>query len=159
MLDIDASYYSMQFQGKLMNHTWENGKKTLLWAQFRPIWPNSSRQSPPPPSPPTPNIWLRQSLDIMVSYHHVQYQKKLMIQFWENLVMDGWTDGHTDRWTDGQTDKRDLIGWCLTKVERPTNFLEGESPALIWGSAKRQSPQIFEAKKKQSKICSKRLQT
>ena len=25
-------------------------------------------------------IWLRQSLDIMVSYHHVQYQKKLMIQ-------------------------------------------------------------------------------
>ena len=25
-------------------------------------------------------IWLRQSLDIMVSYHHVQYQGKLMIQ-------------------------------------------------------------------------------
>ena len=26
------------------------------------------------------NIWLHQSLDNMVSYHHVQYQKKLMIQ-------------------------------------------------------------------------------
>ena len=25
-------------------------------------------------------IWLGQSLDIMVSYHHVQYQKKLMIK-------------------------------------------------------------------------------
>ena len=25
-------------------------------------------------------IWLRQSLDIMVNYHHLQYQKKLMIQ-------------------------------------------------------------------------------
>ena len=25
-------------------------------------------------------IWLRQSLDIMVSYYHVQYQKKLIIQ-------------------------------------------------------------------------------
>ena len=25
-------------------------------------------------------IWLRQSLDIMVSYHDLQYQKKLMIQ-------------------------------------------------------------------------------
>ena len=25
-------------------------------------------------------IWLCQSLDIMVSYYHVQYQKKLMIQ-------------------------------------------------------------------------------
>ena len=24
--------------------------------------------------------WLRQSLDVMVSYHHVQYKKKLMIQ-------------------------------------------------------------------------------
>ena len=25
-------------------------------------------------------IWLRQSLDIMVRYQHVKYQKKLMIQ-------------------------------------------------------------------------------
>ena len=37
--------------------------------------------------------WLRQSLKIMVSYHHVQYQKKLIIQSWENLVTDGQTDG------------------------------------------------------------------
>ena len=43
-------------------------------------------------------IWLQQSLDVMVSYHHVQYQKKLMIQSWKNLV----TDGQTDRPTDGQ---------------------------------------------------------
>ena len=42
-------------------------------------------------------IWLGQSLDIMVSYHHVQYQKKLMIQFWEMLVTDGQTDGQRDR--------------------------------------------------------------
>ena len=34
------------------------------------------------------NIWLRQSLDIIVSYHRVQYQKKLMIQSWENLRTD-----------------------------------------------------------------------
>ena len=27
MLDIVASYHCMQFQGKLMNQTWENGKK------------------------------------------------------------------------------------------------------------------------------------
>ena len=40
-------------------------------------------------------IWLRQSLDLMLSYHHVQYQEKLMIQSWENLV----TDGRTDRGT------------------------------------------------------------
>ena len=28
----------------------------------------------------TAKIWLRQSLDIKVGYHHVQYQKKLTIQ-------------------------------------------------------------------------------
>ena len=33
-------------------------------------------------------LWLRQSLDIMVSYHHVQYDKKIMIQSSENLVTD-----------------------------------------------------------------------
>ena len=54
-------------------------------------------------------IWLRQSLDIMVSYHHVQYQKKLMIQSWENLV------------TDCQTDQSDFTGRCLTNVKRPIN--------------------------------------
>ena len=27
-----------------------------------------------------PKMYLRQSLDIMVSYHHVRYQKKLMFQ-------------------------------------------------------------------------------
>ena len=38
-------------------------------------------------------IWLRQPLDIIVSYHHVQYQKNLMIQSLGNLVMDRHTDG------------------------------------------------------------------
>ena len=40
--------------------------------------------------------WLRQLLDITVNYHHIQYLKKLMIQYWENLVTDGRTDGRTD---------------------------------------------------------------
>ena len=31
MLDINASYHCMQFQGKLMNQTWKNDqKKTIL---------------------------------------------------------------------------------------------------------------------------------
>ena len=42
--------------------------------------------------------WLHQSLDIMVNDHHVQYQKKLMIQSLENLVTDRWINqGTTDR--------------------------------------------------------------
>ena len=58
-----------------------------------------------------------QSLDNMVSYHQVQYQKKIMIQSWENLVMDGWTDRQTDQQTDGQTDENDyFIGLCPNNV-------------------------------------------
>ena len=70
-----------------MNQTWENNKKPSFGADFCPFRPNLGHQffffS---------KIWLHQSVDIMVSYHHVQYQKKLMIQSWENLVTDRQTD-------------------------------------------------------------------
>ena len=52
----------MQFQGNLMNQTWDNGKKSTFGSDFGPFGPNSGR--------------LRQSLDIMVSYHYGQYKKK-----------------------------------------------------------------------------------
>ena len=55
--------------------------------------------------------WLRLSLNIMVTYHHVQYQKNLMIQSWENLERDG----RTDR----QMDQSDFTGRCPTNVEHP----------------------------------------
>ena len=48
-------------------------------------------------------IFLKKIIGVMVSYHHVQYQKKVMIQSWENLV------------TDGQTNKGDFKG----NVEHP----------------------------------------
>ena len=51
----------------------------------------------------------------MGSYHHVQYQKKLIIQSSEILVMDGQAKG----WTDRQTDESDFMGRCLTDVKRP----------------------------------------
>ena len=60
-------------------------------------------------------IWF-QSLDIMASYHHVQYPKKLMIQ--SRKV----SDGRTDRQTDGQADEINFIGRCPTNVERPISF-------------------------------------
>ena len=88
MLDIVASYYRMQFQGKLKIQTQENGKKPYFGSDLGLLGPNSGRRcfffS---------KIWLRQSIDIMVNNHHVQYQKKLMIQSSENLVSDGRTDG------------------------------------------------------------------
>ena len=97
-------------------------KKNKFWTWFWPIWPKFG----------LPfylffffsKIWLRHSLDVMVSYHHVQYQKKLMIRSWENLV--------TDRRTDRRTDKSDFIGRCPTNVERPkTVGLQKQPLALL----------------------------
>ena len=85
-LDIVERYQCMQFQEKLMSQNWENSKKPSFWPHFGPFGQNLGRQIF------FSKIWLRQSLDVMVSYHHVQYQKKLMIQSWENLVTDRLTD-------------------------------------------------------------------
>ena len=51
-------------------------KILVLGPNFGPFDPNSGHQNLFFPS----KFWLRQSLDIMISYYHVQYQKKLMIQ-------------------------------------------------------------------------------
>ena len=92
LLDFVASYHCMQFQGKLINQIWENGRKPSFGPNFGPKFGLLNFLS---------KIWLRQSLDVMVSYHHIQYQKKLMIQSWENLVTDRQTDGQTDGQTEG----------------------------------------------------------
>ena len=86
-----------------MIQTQENGEKPCLGPDLGTLGPNSGHQFF------FLKIWLRQSLDIMVSYHHVKYQKKLKIKSWENLV--------TERQTDGQMDTSDFRGRCLTDVE------------------------------------------
>ena len=91
ILDIVASYHYMQFQRRIINQTWENAKKPSFGPNFGPFGPNLGHQIF------FSKIW--QSLDIMVSYHHAQYQKKLMILSWENLVTEGRTDRRTDRRT------------------------------------------------------------
>ena len=65
-----------------MNSIWKNYKKPSFGPDFGAFGPNSGRHIF------FSKIWLRQLLDIMVNYHDVQYQKKLMIQSWENLVTD-----------------------------------------------------------------------
>ena len=66
--------HRMQFHGKLMIQTQENGEKPHFGPDLGTLGPNSSHQNF------FSKIWFRQSLDIMVSYHRVQYTKKLMIQ-------------------------------------------------------------------------------
>ena len=50
-----------------MKQTRENNKKPSFEANFGPLGLISGRQNF------FSKIWLRQSLDIMVGYHHVQY--------------------------------------------------------------------------------------
>ena len=64
-----------------------------------------------------------QSLDVMVSYHHVQYQKKTNDPILSKLSSDGQTDGQTDK----QTNKSDFIGRCPTNVERPIKAIPKEN--------------------------------
>ena len=54
-----------------MIQTQENGKKPHFGPDLGTLSPSASRQFF------FSEICLRQSLDIMVSYHHAQYQKKL----------------------------------------------------------------------------------
>ena len=56
-----------------MIQTQENGKKPHFGPDLGLFGPNSGSKFF------FSKIWLRQSLYILVSYHHVQYQKKLMI--------------------------------------------------------------------------------
>ena len=79
---------------------------------------------------------LCQSLDMMVSYYHVQYQKKLMIQSWENVGMDRRTDRRTDRRIDGwvwyqrnpnsrKWRKTSFWAWCNQNLSKNT-------ASLVW---------------------------
>ena len=56
-----------------MIQTQQNGEKLYFGLYLGPLSRNSGYQF-------FSKIGLRQSLDIMVNYHHVKYQKKLMIQ-------------------------------------------------------------------------------
>ena len=90
MLDIVTSYHCTQFQGKLMIQTKENGEKPHLGPDFVLLDLNSDRENI------FSKMWLRQSLDIMVSYHHIISEKT------NDPILRKLSDRRTDRWTGGQ---------------------------------------------------------
>ena len=104
MLDIVASYPCMQFHGKLMNQTWENGKKLVLA-------PISAHLAQIPILAPSVASYYSQLSSCTIS-------EKTNDPVLRKLS-DWWTDGQTDRRTEGQTDKSDFIGSCPTNVECP----------------------------------------
>ena len=93
-----------------MTQTQENGEKPCFGPDLGTLGPNSGHQFF------FLKIWLCQSLDIMVSYHHVKYKKKTndpILKKFTDGGMDERTDGHTDR----QRDESDFIGCCPTDIE------------------------------------------
>ena len=70
MSDIVVGYHLMHFQGKRIIQTQENGEKPNFGPDLGVLGLKSGRQT----------SFLRQSLDVIVNYHHVQHQKNLMIQ-------------------------------------------------------------------------------
>ena len=86
MLQIVASYHCMQFQGKLMIQTQGNDEKPHFGPDLGSLGLNSGRDYFF-----FTKIWLRWSLDIMISYHHVQYQKET-----DDPILRKLSDGRTD---------------------------------------------------------------
>ena len=76
----------MQFQGKSMIQTRENDKKPHFVPDLGLLGRNSCRQNA------FSKICFCQSLDIMVTYHHVKYQEKTDDLFLRKFSK-GWTDG------------------------------------------------------------------
>ena len=78
MLYIVASYNCMQFLGKLINQTWENRKNLvseLILATLAQMWAPKNFFG---------KFYLYYMLDIVASYHCMQFQGKLINQTWEN---------------------------------------------------------------------------
>ena len=88
----------MQFQGKLTMQTGKNGENSNFGPDFGSFDTNLGHQTI------CPKICLRQSLDIIVSYHYVQYQKKT-----NDLILRKLSEERTDRQIDGQTDRRTRV--------------------------------------------------
>ena len=80
MLYIVASSHSTQSQGKRMNQTWKNDKKTSFGTDFDPFDLNLGPQNF------FYGFYRNCLLDIIESYHCVQFQEKLINQTGEN----GW---------------------------------------------------------------------
>ena len=72
MLDIIASYHYMRFQGKLMNQTSENGRKPSFGLNVGPFGPNLG------PKIFFPIFYIYQMLEIVASYHCMQFQGKII---------------------------------------------------------------------------------
>ena len=107
MLYIVASYHSMQFQGKLMNQTLENGKKTSFRHNFGPFGSGS------------PVFFFFKYLALSVTRYHGQVSSCTITEKTNNPISRKLCERQKDRQRDRLTDKSDFVGQTLSNVEHP----------------------------------------
>ena len=64
----------MQFQVKLINQTWENGKKNLFSVTILALWPKLGKKK----KKDFGVLYIYLTLDIIANYHCMQFQGKLI---------------------------------------------------------------------------------
>ena len=104
MLVIVASYHCMQLQGKLMNDTWKNKKKTVVLV---PILAHSTQIQ-------AANIFfLVKILALSVTRCHGQLSSCTIPEKTNDPILkklrDGQTEGYTDEQTEGQTHRQTRV--------------------------------------------------
>ena len=104
----------MQFQGKLINQTLNNGKNLVS----SPILAHLAKFEPPIPPPPPK----KKNLAPSGIRYHGQVSSCSISEKTNNLILRKLSDRRRrpDWQTNRQTGKSDFIGCCPTNVERPT---------------------------------------
>ena len=100
MLYVVASYHCMQFQGKLMNQTWEKCRKPnfgLILARFGPnLVPQNFF------SWVLPILFFFKNLALSVTRYHGQLLSCAISEKTNDPILRKFSDGRTDRRTDGR---------------------------------------------------------
>ena len=107
MLDIVISYRCMQFQEKLMNQTWKNGKKTFLGpilAHLAQIW--------------AANVFFFKNLAPSVTRNRGQLSSCTISEKTDDPILRKLSDGRKDRRTDG----REWFHKTLSDERRASNI-------------------------------------
>ena len=99
MLDIIASHHGMEFQGKLMNQTWENGKKPKFGPDFGPFGTNSGRQL-------FFFFFFLKNKAPSVTRSHAQVSSRTISGKTNDPILGKLSDGRTDGRTEGRMDRR-----------------------------------------------------
>ena len=119
MLDIIASYHCLQFYGKLMNQTSENGKKSSFGPDFRLFGPNSTLAHLPQILATEFFFFEFFSQALSVTRYHGQLSSCTISEKTNDPILRKLSGGRTDGQT--ETDQSDFMRHCPTNVVHSIN--------------------------------------